>query len=72
MKIIEIPGPTEFVSTFHGNSLGRMFLDSLEFSMTISNLLAVVFKDPFFLFVFATGGSPRIQYLPVIREQKQK
>lgn len=62
-----------------GTSLERLFLDSLEFSMNISNLLAVVFKDPIFCFChndfvrcLKTGGSPWIQYLPVIRGQKQK
>lgn len=79
MKIIEIPGPTEFVGTSDGTSLGRLFLDSLEFSTNISNLLAVVSRDHIFCFCYndfvrclETGGSPWIQHLPVIRGQKQK
>lgn len=80
MKIIQILGPNEFVSNGNSDrtSLGRLFLDSLEFSMNISNILAVVFKDPVFCFChndfvrcLKTGGSPWIQYIPVIKGQKQ-
>lgn len=67
IKVIIIPGPNEFVRASDGASpwlqLGRMLLDSLEFSINISNLLAVVFKDYIFCYNDFVGclrieGSP--------------